>query len=348
MECSDCNITKLSNEFPTGRLSDECDHFPSFCLRCIVNKGITVCPECNVDIDKDVREDIEIKYGIITQAGHLKPPAAKTTTIQTRSHYSTRLISFTVSLMGGDTEECKNINNNITVSRFMLELASKFNIPRNFQRIMFNGQEIKPYIDNHEAVLMDYNIENGSTLQLMKMLLESTVDRPYHTINFTLRWQQRVDFFSRVYLDASCFAYSGNAYSDYTDFKNTHRLTGVTHSGPAQHRNFHTLQVNLDRVHGDITHLFFVMSACRVGSLRDIAAPTIQLCERSRPQEMISDYTINNSSNRQAAIMCCLKRTSIGGWQAFSLGTQCDGNVSNYYSIRGAISGVFDTGVLNG
>lgn len=348
MECSLCNTTKLSNEFPTGRLSDSCSHFPSCCLRCIIDNGNQTCPECEKEIDTEMREDMKTKFNIITQVDHLKPPAPKTTNITTRSIFSIRPISFTVSLMGGDTEEFRNVNSDLTVALLMQHLAARFNIQRNYQRIMFNGQEIKPFIDNHEAALMDYNIVNGSTLQLMKLLLESAVDRPYHVINFILRWQQRISFDSRVYLDASCHAYRGSDHAGYADFKHIYNLPGVVHSGPAARRSYHILQVNLDQVRSDITHLFFVMSACRVGSLRDIAAPTVQLFETSRPQEMISDYTIDNNSRRSSAIMCCLKRTSIGGWQAFTLGTQCDGNVYNYGPIVHAIRAMFNTGVLNG
>jgi hypothetical protein len=82
------------------------------------------------------------------------------------------------------------------------------------------------------------------------------------------------------------------------------------------------------------------MSACRRSTLAEFNSPTVDLYEQSRPREKISDYNISNGDS-QSVVMCCMKRTEEGTWEAFSLGTQSAGCCYSYSPIVRSIIRLF-------
>jgi stress response protein SCP2 len=333
MQCSNCNVKKLSNEFPQRR-SSTCRHFPSWCLKCVVS-DTSGCNECGSPYDHGILEELHYHLNLIIQPELLKPPPR----IVIPTHPGrAEPIKFKVSLIGGDSTEC-NMSTNTSVSALMNHLHVTFGLPNNLQRLIFNGQQLKKYTSEGESQLRNYNITNGSSLQLMKQLLSVTQDTPYDTIMFNLTYGRGTDF---KFLDASCLTYSGPTFYNTVDFKHTYVVPGIYHSGPAYNSGRHTVQVRLVDVPRNVTHLFFVMSACHSATLRGFTSPTVSLYDTARPREQLSSYSIaaREHGHSQAVIMCCMRRTN-EGWEAFSLGAETSGYCYDYYPIQNTITRLF-------
>eukprot|EP00026_Physarum_polycephalum_P008215 Phypoly_transcript_08294.p1 GENE.Phypoly_transcript_08294~~Phypoly_transcript_08294.p1 ORF type:complete len:343 (+),score=30.87 Phypoly_transcript_08294:497-1525(+) len=342
MECSHCKIRKLSNEFPKKRLALTCKHCPSWCLQCLVSENERNCPECTEPYDSGVFEDLCYHLNLVTQADFLKPPPPRTTTIATRAFRTVpQQITFNVLLLGGESKSC-TASTTTTVVELMEHIHRVFGVASNEQRLMFDGQQLKRYIEGEQAQLRDYNVTNGSSLQLMKLLLSVTQETPYRTVVFNLTYGRgnRMKF-----LDASCLVYRGQTLYQIVDFRNTYGTTGVVHSGPAHGAGRHTVQVNLPSIHNAITHLFFVMSACHVATLREFEAPTVSVYDTARPHTQISSFSFRAQGTSQAVIMCCLKRTE-AGWDAFHLAEATEGYCYNYHPIQYTIQRLFASRIL--
>jgi len=340
MQCKKCAHSKLSQEFPKQRLSPRCKHRPNWCTRCLLSTGQQACPECDAPIGDDLFVKLCSQLVLTTQFDHFKPPEPPSST--SSLGYS-RSIMCTVSMMGGESVSLV-VETGLSVHTFKQQLEARFRVPIGFQRLMCAGQEIKPYLRERQASLRDYGVTEGSTLQLMRLLLSVTHETPYNNINFVLHWQR--SYGRRVFLDASCFVFRGNANYNIVDFKNTYAVTGVTHSGPANNRTSHVITVSLNNLHHSVTHLFFVMSACHVATLAEFAAPTVSLYDTARRDEQISNYSIAARGDSQAVIMCCMKRTLQGGWDAFTLGEQSAGYCYEYAPIIAKIRRIFASGAL--
>jgi len=313
-----------------------------WCVRCIISSSLDVCPECFSRVDIDTYRDLGEQLDLITQASTFKPPPSPPATSISTIHAFYRSndpITCTVSLIGGDMAQIP-ASTLMSVQRFKEAVHGHFQIASKYQRLMFGGQELKPYKDGHEATLQDYNIVDGSSLQLMRLMLSVNEETPYNSINFVLRWAAM--YGRRAFLDASCFVYRGNQLAEIVDFKHPLSVAGIRHSGPAHNTTQHTLRVSLPHIRNDYTHLFFVMSACHLGSLSQFRSPTVALYDTSRPTVQISDYHIEQAHS-QSVIMCCMKRTDTGGWDAFTLGRQSDGYCYNYAPIATAIAALFNS-----
>jgi len=311
-------------------------------MEALKGREVKQCPECSALVESDVIADMKAQLSLISLEDALKPtfiaPPPRSTSAST-SIYGATKISVKVALLGGDTEVIDNLTTDSAVADLMAKVEAKFRMANTHQRLVHERQELK-----YENKLSDYSINEGSTIYLMKLLLETTRATPYRNINFVITWQQLA---RRVYLDASCICMRADGNYSIVDFKHPGEVYGVTHSGPAHGLGNHTLRVDLNSIATDITHLFFVMSACRVPTLSDIRNPAIALYETSKPHEQISNYNITTGGGTQSVIMCCLKRTSAGFWKAFTLDTPCKGNCYEYHPILRNIGQLFERGVLD-
>lgn len=82
------------------------------------------------------------------------------------------------------------------------------------------------------ATLQDFNVTEGSNLQLMRILLSVNVDTPYRNIIFRLEWQ-RPWLSRKVFLDASCLVYNGAEYQGHVDFKRVNAVAGTSRIYPS-------------------------------------------------------------------------------------------------------------------
>jgi len=338
MECTECHVVKLSSEFPRRRLTKDCKHCPTFCVHCLSRylARESFCPECNAEVDDALCDQLTEQLRIITQSDSFTQQI--NSSVPASVSFRGAAIRFTVSLMGGDSHSFE-MPSNAPVSQLRNEIQTKFGIADEYQRLLYNGVELKPYSDSIPTTLDGCSIVNGSTMQLMRLMLAIPQDSPYKNINFQLTWT--MPYGRRAYLDGACFLYSGRTLQSYVDFKRPY-ASGIQHSGPAQSRSYHIIQVSLPSVSREITHLFFVLSACREGSLGDFQNPAVVLFDKNRPTQRLSDYPINTRTAYQAAIMCCLVRVG-GGWKVYQLGQPSHGNVYNYPPIMSTIRDLFDS-----
>lgn len=341
MQCKGCSISKLSNEFPKSRLSPDCKHRPTWCARCVISTGNQACPECNTDIDDELYESLCAQFLTITQRDHFAPPPKP---VAPSIFTPAETVTCTVSLMGGDSHQY-TVTTSVTVQVFKQDLERRFRVPVANQRLMHAGQELKLYLRDRQATLQDFGITHGSTLQLMRLLLSVTQDTPYNSINFVLLWAK--NYGRRAFMDGSCFVYQGRNHAATVDFKNPRAITGIAHSGPAGNRTYHVITVDLNAINGRYTHLFFVMSACHVATLAEFNSPTVSLYDTAHPSVQLSTYSISAQGDSQAVIMCCMKRTEHGGWQAFTLGRQSSGYCYNYTPIENTIAYLFNSRVID-
>jgi len=200
MQCQRCYDYKLSNEFPRGRTSDACAHAPSLCLRCILgtnNTGGKSCPECKSPLSEQALAKLKAQLALASPAEF-----DTTASIIEESLY----ISFTVALMGGENEKFNDIPSSTPVYEFQKLVQASFLIPPNQQRLVFNGKKIVAYEKGQPTTLRYYGVSNGSSLQLMQVLLSIEKGSGLNRIDFVLRWEWPPST-THAYLDASCLTY---------------------------------------------------------------------------------------------------------------------------------------------
>jgi len=215
-------------------------------------------------------------------------------------------------------------------------LVRSLHIAADEQRLVYQGTELKK-----DATLGHYNISEGSTIQLMKLLLAVRKGSNLTKINFVLTWGWRR--LKKGYLDGMCFMYNGLDLDNYVDYQRT-RAEGISHSGNVVTKltktTKHIIQVNLEAVDPHISHLFFVLSAAFAGTISQFDDPGVWLFDQMNPEKQLSNFKIESAAECQTVVMCCLKRAA-DGWDVIQLGTESRGTVFAVQPILETIKELF-------
>jgi uncharacterized ubiquitin-like protein YukD len=312
---------------------------------------IEKCPECNTYIDTEMITSLRKRLQKFTHEDMFSyqpptqlPPSSSSSYVSTSS--TIQQISFTVNLLGGQSVEIK-LPRTSKIRNIMDNVRNAFSIDVSQQRLVYHGQELKEVINGKRATLEDYNITEGSNIQLMKLMLSQKKISLLQNIDFVLSWGW--GRLRKAYLDGMCFVYNGADFAAYIDYKSRWGV-GISHSGNVvnsfQKTTIHRITVELESLGPETTHLFFVLSAVFVDTIRDFDDPGVRLYDHADRNTQLSGFDIVAHKDSQAVIMCCLRRIPGIGWEVVEINTPSRGTVFDYTPIQQQINRLFNKGLV--
>jgi len=347
MQCKNCTTRKLSSEFPSDwHISKDCNHNSSWCTRCLITAfDITkVCPECHSNVDARTIIVLKSQLMAITQ----KEQFTHKQIVTTGASNSEQPFDVIVTMLDGESATF-NVKKGTTISLLQGYIYERFNIPESFQQLVFLGLEIQANISGRNTTLGEYNINEGSVVQVMKLLLACDNQSSLKIIDFVLEWGWPRKG-SRAFLDGICFVFKGKTLYNCVDYKNRFAVNGIAHSGNLMNNRLkigrHIITVNLQELDARITHLVFVMCSFNVKSMANFISPAVKLYDTAHPDHQISEYSIVSAGDCKSIIMCCLSRTLQKGWRVYQLGLRSTGNVFKTKPILTKIQGLFNKRVI--
>ncbi|KAJ7381006.1 hypothetical protein OS493_004601 [Desmophyllum pertusum] len=340
MFCKLCRQTKLRREFPLKTLTEECNHAPLHCLRCVTHfvKNANKCSQCSrhVAIDNACYcEFVETLERLFPESPH-----TLTETAEVAPEDADQTIS--VVMLGGDCTVLQ-YRPGMTVKDLKLLVEKRLGPLPEKQRLLYKDQELKSYTDSKLTTLQDYNVQPFSTLHLI-VLLYAIPDTFDHVI-FDLFWgypSKGCD-----YLDASVLIYSGKSFQGLVDY--SHRVfTGVSHSGDvmdhARRLGHHTIDVKLKSLPSSVDKLFFTLSAWHSPNISKYKKPSLRFFDAKEPSKQLCSDQMQHAAYSRAIIMCSLSKID-GAWKVFSLRTPSAGNAKNYSPLQQNINGIISQGL---
>ncbi|XP_052688510.1 uncharacterized protein LOC128167052 [Crassostrea angulata] len=339
--CKQCGIEKLSNEFPSVTVSDECDHPPLECLRCVINScqkekkcphpgcSVSVTPDCStIQWFKAILNEMFREYEAV-----YTPPAPKGS--------GKEILNITV--LNGDATQIPYYSF-MTLVDLQKHIYSKLKIPPNKQKILFEDKEVQMFGSNGQpSTLSDNNIPPYATLYLVVLLY--AIPEAFDHVVFDLYWGY--PFSGRDYLDASCLLYQGTQFLNLADYENRYR-NGISHSGDVMDNRkrigHHTIHVYLKQIPSNVTHLFFTLSAWSSPNIARYPNPSLKFYEASNREKDLCKTTFTHARNSQAVVMCSVSKNSQGRWEIYESGKLSAGNASNYGPLKSTISNLIKTG----
>lgn len=339
--CKRCGIKKLSNEFPPVAVSDECDHPPLECLRCVVNVCHTEkkCPHpgCTasvapnsptIQLFETILEEMFREYEAI-----YTPAAEKDS--------GKEILNITV--LNGDATQIP-YSPSMSMYDVQKNISDKLHIPVNKQKILYSDKMVQIFKSNGQPLtLSNNNIPPFATLYLVVLLYE--IPEAFDHVVFDLFWGYPSH--GRDYLDASCLVYQGTKFLNLADYKHR-KFSGLVHSGDvmdhSKRTGHHTIHVYLKQLPGDVTHLFFTLSAWMSPNIAKYPNPSLKFYEASNTEQDLCNTTFTHAGNSQAVVMCSVSKNSHGRWEIYESGKLSAGNAMNYHPLQSTISNLIKTG----
>lgn len=339
--CKGCNVEKLSNEFPPVTVSDECDHPPLICLRCVVDFcqkekkcphpgcSVSVTPDCStIQWFKAILDEMFREYEAV-----YTPPAPKGSAKEVLN----------ITVLNGDATQIP-YNSFMSMSDVQMYINIKLNVPPNKQKILFEDKEVQIFNSTGQpSTLSDNNIPPYATLYLVVLLY--AIPEAFDHVVFDLYWGY--PFSGRDYLDASCLLYQGTHFLNLADYSNRYR-NGISHSGDVMDNRkrigHHTIHVYLKQIPSNVTHLFFTLSAWSSPNIARYPNPSLKFYEASNRAKDLCKTTFTHAGNSQAVVMCSVSKNSQGRWEIYESGKLSAGNASNYGPLKSTISNLIKTG----
>ncbi|CAG8434043.1 10720_t:CDS:2 [Ambispora gerdemannii] len=348
MKCSACQINKLTNEFPPTKPTDKCEHVSTLCLRCLVaeiekqKKPSSIesirCVECNSPMNETEQEFLlttwrNAAFKLDNELDLLSQNPTHNNYIEGDTLPNNGHIY--VVLLNGHKLKL-DLAKVPTVYALKMHIKMELGVQISKQKLLFNRQEL-----NATNKLSNYGIRDNSHVQLIVILYSISEAEAVRSLVFDLNW----GFPSGVqdYLDGTCMVYSGAELLMIFDYSsNNHpNFPNMRHSGDvidyANSRGSHQITAKLDELPGNVTHLYFILSAWNCDTIGKFNTPMFKLCDESRPDIQLCHYTLQDAANSQAVIMCCVTRIENGMWQVIQVGRLSRGNAKNYKPIQDAI-----------
>jgi len=115
-------------------------------------------------------------------------------------------------------------------------------------------------------------------------------------------------------------------------------VPGVSHSGDMVDINEgrHTLRVDLPRLPGCITDIFFTLSAYNCEDLTLFQKPTIEVLD-SKSNRVLCTYTLGPYAGNRACVLASLHRGA-KGWEVVAHGRSSGGTVRDYSELQSTIA----------
>lgn len=344
MRCFICKKAKPPNEFPTTAISENCNHYPGHCLRCVVKyvKENGHCPheECETVVEPDCEKVRFFEAKLDRMFVDYSKVLVENRKLVSKSEGPV----FSVSAMNGDTAWIP-YNPGMTISELKREVESQLCIKETQQNLLYGERGLKDNKGPYQPfTLSDYGITENSSLSLIVPLY--CIPENLDHVVFDLSWEfpkMNPDF-----LDASCFAFEKTEFIQVIDWNHStndyYLKDAVQHSaenvktagGRIGHQTIHVYLKQLPR---NISHLYFTLSSWRAPNLSAFNNPSLQFYEASDAETNLCGTTISHALSSQAVVMCSVVRAG-SQWQIFECDVKgcVDGNTKKYNPIRERIA----------
>ncbi|CAJ0762973.1 3640_t:CDS:10 [Entrophospora sp. SA101] len=283
------NVDKLSREFPADVISNKCQHVPSFCLKCITNylngRNSRQCPECKTSLNQKEIENVRFSWD---QASFKIDINSINVIDDNKKLPSTSFVNrtnlvgnFYVVMLDGHKIQLR-LEKIKTILALKQAINSEIKIEVTKQKLIYNEVELEDYHKNHfEKKLSDYQIVEGSHIQLIVLLYSISKNQSLNNLTFDLFWGfpgGLCDF-----LDGTCMLYNDRTFNRKFDYAS---------------------RIHIDLK--DISHSGDVMDAQN---------------KRDKPNEQLCRYNIRMAASSQAVIMCVVSKNKIDGiWNIYEIG----------------------------
>ncbi|CAJ0641720.1 20892_t:CDS:2 [Entrophospora sp. SA101] len=337
MKCKNCQINKLSKEFPNDMITSKCQHVPNFCLKCVINYlsnsnlKTKQCPECKSPLDQKENANLKLAWDKapfridIDSISALNVPNN-----QSKKHGG----HFYVVMING-LKVRVNLEKTKTVLQLKQAVKAEIHVPVNKQKLIYNGVELK----NN---LSEYKIVENCHIQLIVLLYSISKGQALKSLTFDLHWGfpgGKVD-----YLDGTCLLYQDNVYFKRFDWNSkTHPdIPNMSHSGDkvdnANQTAHHCIKANLSDLPSTITRLYFILSSWNSPNIGCFPNPSFNLYDSNRPEDELCNYELRYAATSKAVLMCAVIRNkNKDTWDVFEIGKLSAGNARDYAPLKATI-----------
>ncbi|PRP82177.1 hypothetical protein PROFUN_10448 [Planoprotostelium fungivorum] len=328
MKCYTCSEEKLSKEFFLHPLSGQCNHVPDRCLKCLTKtlRKEKSCPKCKSSVPSSTIQKIIQTFDALFSTG---PSMTSTLTAPTAGG----LWTITVSTLDGTSNQFKT-SPTAGVDYLKKEISVRLKEKQTKLRLMFGAKELR-----NNTTLQEYGVRDGSSLQVLVLMMEDFSGEAYKQLHFDLNWG--FPDAGADYLDGTCLLFSNQNHSYSADYERQRPIPAVTHTGDIidmqTFRGHHGIDVVLSQIPQSITHLYFVLSAWNSPFVSKYPNPSVSLASVDRPNVNLCSLTVSEAGNVQAIIMCRVERMEEGKWSVQKVAKGCSGNAKNYAAIIQAI-----------
>ncbi|KAK3091885.1 hypothetical protein FSP39_023439 [Pinctada imbricata] len=342
MACIICKVDKLSKEFPSVTVSEDCNHPPLACLRCVVshvekNKSCPH-PNCEQRVDPGC-ETVQWFKAILNEM--FKEYKATVTPLYSLGSGNDVIH---VTVLNGESATIP-YSSNMTVANLKDHIHIKLKVSTDKQKLLFEGKELPAYLPNGQnSKLGELDVKPNSTIYLVILLY--AIPDAFEDVVFDLHWGYPYKR-RRDYLDASCLIYDGMSFCSVVDYSST-RFQGIHHSGDIMNdhlrQGHHIINVNLKQIPSKVTHLFFTLSAWNSPDISRYPNPSLRFYEAKNKNKDLCKTTFTHARHSQAVVMCSVSRSTNGKWQIFESGKLSAGNAYNYSSLQKTVKELIKSG----
>jgi stress response protein SCP2 len=106
----------------------------------------------------------------------------------------------------------------------------------------------------------------------------------------------------------------------------------------ANKRGHQNITAKLDKLPPEVTQLYFVLSSYTSPTIGHFKTPGFKLIDETQPDKPLCTYQLEQATESQAVIMCCISRVGQGMWQVIQVGKLSKGNVNDYDPIEQSIA----------
>ncbi|XP_072015821.1 uncharacterized protein [Amphiura filiformis] len=343
MECLKCRKKKLSKEFPSFTLNEDCDHAPLHCLRCVTAHAESFAKEtkrkcsftsCDKEIDESKLRMCYIELDALFPEVH----PSSSVTIPDAAH-------LIIKRLDGVTINIPYQHALLTVHQVKCEIEKQMKLDIKKQCLVFKGQEIKDSLQGKPNILSECGVRPGDTIFLMILLYAIPPNLTKVVFELFFGWPDA----GKDYLDASALIFSNKEYQGVADYKSLGFAgKAVYHSGDRQDRvrkeGKHRIKVDLSILPEEITHIFFTLSSYKSPDISHFKKPTLRFFDESKPDKMLCPDQIKKAGKSQAIVMCSLTKM-FDQWYVHDNGATSKGNVKDYEPLKTTIIAIMDSTV---
>ncbi|RIB23341.1 hypothetical protein C2G38_2139796 [Gigaspora rosea] len=338
MKCENCQLFKLTREFPDGTISLTCRHITSWCLECLVgylNEAHRQCPMCQTELSE---QDV-VKFNLFWEKANFKINLESFS--QTHAEHSgptdENSGNIYVVLLNGE-KVTLSISDVKTVKNLKEALYDEKKIAIAQQMLIYNDIELDNYRDDGtDNTLESYGINANSYIQLIVVLYSIPKDLALTNLHFDLSWEFPSS--GHDYLDGTCMIFEGDKFwRKYDYISSFYPGTDIRHSGDdmnfSKGTGHHKIEAKLDQLPNSVCQLYFILSSWRSPTIGHFKNKQFKLYDPANQEVNLCDYTIQRAADSQAVILCLINRSRNGMWKVIPVEETTNGNAKNYSPIE--------------
>ncbi|KAF0557217.1 tellurium resistance protein terz-like [Gigaspora margarita] len=266
MKCGQCQIIKLSKEFPDSSFSSKCEHATSWYLECLVGYLREMQHQCliyKIELtDQEVKDcclfwdsaSFKIDIESLSQVrAELSGPSNANSDV----FYVVLLNRKKITLKLSEITTVKAL-------KYALRDVTKIDITK--QKLIHNDMELNHFQDDSiNSTLESYEIHANSYIQLIVVLYSITQDQALTNLAFDLYWG--FSYSGQDFFDSTCLIYAGDKLWKKYDYLSTFypSVLYIRHSGDiidhTNVRGHHKITIKLDELPNNVGQLYLILSS---------------------------------------------------------------------------------------